>query len=325
MSFQKKMTAAVLEEYGIEGVKIVDVKTPECGETDVLVETRAASMNPYDWHQMTGTPLLMRLEHSQKDKTKVLGTDFSGVIIAVGKGVKDLSIGDRVFGFAEGSFSQYVCTDQSKVAKVSSHIHFEEAASTPIAALTALQGLRDHGSLQKGMDILVNGASGGVGSFAIQIAKKYGVHVTAVCSEKNRDLVLGLGADEVLDYNKVDFTKEASRYDLIFDLVGNKTPLKVMKVLRAKGTYVTITGEKNKVLGPVWHWLKTLLLFRFTSKKAKVFITQQDKHDLDWISKCLEEKTLKPVIQKVYSLEDIKKAFVAIESGHTRGKIILTV
>ena len=248
------MRAIVYHRYGSPDVlQCTDVPNPTPADDEVLLKIRAASINPYDWHFLRGTPYLLRLMAGfPKPKDPRLGADVAGTVEAVGKNVTRLKLGDEVFGVCRGAFAEYACASESKLVDKPENITFEQAASVPIAALTALQALRDKGQLQPGQKVLINGASGGVGTFAVQIANSFGAHVTAVCSTKNLDRVRSIGADKVVDYTKEDFTKIGDTYDLILDCIGNHSLFACKRVLNPKGILVTAGGDAGRwMIGPL--------------------------------------------------------------------------
>lgn len=327
MTVEAFMRAATINRYGSgEVIEIKEIKRPECGPNEVRVAVRAASINPYDWHQMTGKPLLMRIGGGiKKPKSNRLGLDVSGVVESVGNNIRNLSVGDEVFGCAEGAYAEYVCAKEDTLVKKPANISFEQAAAVPVGALTALQGLRDHGQLKPGQHVLVNGASGGVGTYAVQLAKYLGGKVTAVCSTKNTELVRSLGADYVVDYKKDDFTENNNAYDLILDNMGNRKIAHYKRCLTSAGTYVVIGAPKSKILGPVSHMLKSLIAFKFGSRRAAIFMAQQKRDDLELFSELLLAGTIKSVIDKTYPFDEISEAFDHLETGHARGKIVISI
>src|SRR3954469_12672039 len=240
------MKAIVRDEYGLAGLKLEEVERPALPDDGVLVRGRAASVNRVDWYDVTGTPLVARpVTGIRGPKTRPVGGDFAGTVAAVGRQVENLQPGDEVYGIANGSFAEYVCAERA-VARKPANLTFEESAAVPVAALSALQGLRDHGRLEAGQSVLVNGASGGVGTFAVQIAKALGAEVTAVCSTRNVEQARSLGADEVIDYTRVDFTRSGRRYDLILDVAGSKSWRQCTRVMKPKGRLVMIGGSSGR-------------------------------------------------------------------------------
>src|SRR6266849_2973587 len=257
------MKAIVHCEYGSPDVlKLEDIEKPTPGDDQVLVRVRAASVNPLDWHYIRGTPYFMRLGAGlRKPKVTRLGVDFAGTVEAVGRSVKRFQPGDEVFGGRTGAFAEYVSVREDRAVVLKpANLTFEQAASVPIAAITALQGLRDKGKVQPGQKVLINGASGGVGTFAVQIAKSFGAEVTGVCSTRNVDMVRSIGADHVVDYTQEDFTRSGRQYDLMVDCIGNRSLSACMSVLTPKGTYVVVGGPDGRWIGPLAPMLKVLAL-----------------------------------------------------------------
>jgi NADPH:quinone reductase-like Zn-dependent oxidoreductase len=326
------MKAVVYTDYGSPDVlEIRDVKKPVPNDDQMLIKVRAASINPLDWHFMEGTPYIMRAigVGLRKPKDPRLGVDMAGTVEAVGKNVTQFKPGDEVFGGRTGAFAEYVCAraDRAVVLKPA-NITFEQAASVPIAAITALQGLRDKGHIQEGQKVLINGASGGVGTFAVQIAKSFGADVTGVCSTKNLDLVRSLGADHVIDYTKEDFTKGEQRYDLILDNVGTQPLSGFRRVLQPKGICVMIGGggpNDGGLIGPLGRPIKALLWSPFTSQKMDMMMAELNKKDLTILGDLMQSGKVKPVIDRTYPLSQIADAIRYLEQGHARGKVVITV
>lgn len=321
------MRAVAHERYGsAQKLSIKDAVRPTCGPDEILVAVRSVSVNPYDWHNMTGTPLPVRLSGGlTRPKASRLGVDVSGVVENVGANVNRFEAGDKVFGFADGCFAEYVCGKQNELVKIPDTLSFDEAAAAPVAALTALQGLVNNADVQANQHVLINGASGGVGTFAVQIAKALGAEVTGVCGPTNVDLVKGLGADHVVDYSKADFTRNHSTYDVILDNVGNKRMSQYKKCLKPTGRYVVVGGQKGFLLGPVAHMLKALLSFKFSKQQAMVFMATRTQQDIEKFTEMLASGVTKPVIDRVYSFNEIKDAIDHLETGRARGKIIVRV
>jgi len=326
------MKAVVYTDYGSPDVlEIRDVKKPVPNDDQILIKVRAASINPLDWHFMEGTPYIMRAigVGLRKPKDPRLGVDMSGTVEAVGKNVTQFKPGDEVFGGRTGAFAEYVCAraDRAVVLKPA-NMTFEQAASVPIAAITALQGLRDKGHIQEGQKVLINGASGGVGTFAVQIAKSFGADVTGVCSTKNLDLVRSLGADHVIDYTKEDFTKVEQRYDLILDNVGTQPLSGFRRVLQPKGICVMIGGggpNDGGLIGPLGRPIKALLLSPFMSQKMDMMMAELNKKDLTILGDLMQSGKVTPVIDRTYPLSQIADAIRYLEQGHARGKVVITV
>ena len=326
------MKAVVYTDYGSPDVlQIRDIKKPVPNDNQILIKVRAASINPLDWHFIEGTPYIMRAMGVglRKPKDPRLGVDLAGEVEAVGKNVTEFKPGDEVFGARDGAFAEYVCAraDRAVVLKPA-NITFEQAASVPIAAITALQGLRDKGKIQPEQKVLINGASGGVGTFAVQIAKSYGAEVTGVCSTRNLDLVRSLGADHVIDYTKEDFTKGKQRYDLILDNVGTQPLSGFRHALQPKGICVMIGGggpNDGGLIGPLGRPVKALMLSPFISQKMSMFMAELNKKDLTILGDLMQSGKVKPVIDRTYPLSQIAEAIRYLEQGHARGKVIITV
>ena len=326
------MKAVVYTNYGSPDVlEIRDIKKPVPNDDQVLIKVRAASINPLDWHFMEGTPYIMRAMGVglRKPKDPRLGVDYAGTVEAVGKNVTQFKPGDEVLGGKSGAFAEYVCAraDRAIVLKPA-NITFEQAASVPIAAITALQGLRDKGKIQPGQKVLINGASGGVGTFAVQIAKSFGADVTGVCSTRNLDMVRSLGADHVIDYTKEDFTKNGQRYDLILDNVGTQPLSGFRRVLNPNGILVMIGGggpNDGGLIGPLGRPVKALLLSPFVSQKMGMMMAELNKKDLTVLGDLMQSGKVKPVIDRTYPLSQIADAIRYLEQGHARGKVIISV
>jgi len=323
------MKAVVYCDYGVANLKFQDVEKPTPADDQLLVRVRAASVNPLDWHFVEGTPYLMRALAAglRKPKDTQLGVDFAGTVEAVGKNVTKFQPGDEVFGGRTGAFADYVCVRESRaVALKPASVTFEQAASVPIAGITALQALRDKGQLQAGQKVLINGASGGVGTFAVQIAKSYGAEVTGVCSTRNVDLVRSLGADHVIDYTKEDFTKTDQLYDLIVDNVGNRSLSECRRLLKPKGTFVLVGGggaNEQGLIGPMAKPLKLMLVSPFVSQKMGMILAELNHDDLALLAGLMQSGKVKPVIDRTYKLSDVPEAIKYLEQGHARGKVII--
>jgi NADPH:quinone reductase-like Zn-dependent oxidoreductase len=326
------MKAVVYTNYGSPDVlEIRDVKRPVPNDDQILIKVRAAAVNPLDWHFMEGTPYIMRAMGVglRKPKDPRLGVDVAGQVEAVGKNVTQFKPGDEVFGGKTGAFAEYVCAraDRAIVLKPA-NITFEQAASVPIAAITALQALRDKGKVHAGQKVLINGASGGVGTFAVQIAKSFGADVTGVCSTRNLDLVRSLGADHVIDYTKEDFTKGDERYDVILDNVGTQPLSGFRHALQPKGICVMIGGggpNDGGLIGPMGRPVVALLMSPFISQKMGMMMAELNKEDLTILGDLMQSGKVKPVIDRTYPLSQIAEAMRYLEAGHARGKVIITV
>jgi NADPH:quinone reductase-like Zn-dependent oxidoreductase len=325
------MKAIVYCDYGVANLKLEEIEKPTPADDQLLVRVRAASVNPLDWHFIEGTPKIMRAMGVglRKPKDTRLGVDYAGTVEAVGKNVTQFKPGDEVFGGKTGAFAEYVCARADRaVALKPAGITFEQAASVPIAAITALQGLRDKGKVQAGQKVLINGASGGVGTFAVQIAKSFGAEVTGVCSTRNLDMVRSLGADQVIDYTKEDFTKGEQRYDVILDNVPNHSLSECRRILTPKGKYVMIGGggpNEGRLIGPFGRVIHTLLLSPFISQQMGMMLAELNQKDLTILADMMQAGTVKPVIDRTYPLSQIADAIRYLEQGHARGKVIITV
>ncbi len=329
---EPRMKAVVYTEYGSPDVlQIRDIKKPVPNDDEALVKVHAASVNPLDWHFIRGTPFIGRLGLMGLRKPKVprLGVDYAGTVEAVGKNVTLFKPGDEVFGGKTGAFAEYLCVRADRAVTVKpANVTFQQAASVPIAGVTALQGLRDKGHVQPGQKVLINGASGGVGTFAVQLAKLFGGEVTGVCSTKNLDLVRSLGADHLIDYTKEDFTKGAQRYDLILDNVGNQPLAGFRRALTPKGTCVMIGGggpNDGGLIGPMGRPVKALLMSPFTSQKMGMFMAELTKGDLTTLGDLMQIGKVTPVVDRTYPLRQVPEAIRYLEEGHARGKVVITL
>jgi NADPH:quinone reductase-like Zn-dependent oxidoreductase len=323
------MQAIVYRCYGSPQVlKLETLAKPSPAAHELLVRVRAASLNPIDWHYMRGTPYLVRTDSGlgAPDNPR-FGGDFAGTVEAVGADVTHFHPGDEVFGGKNGALADYVVVreDRSVVLKPA-NVSFEEAAAVPVAGLTALQALRDKGQLRAGQSVLINGASGGVGTFAVQIAKAWGAQVTAVCGTRAVPLVQSLGADHVIDYSREDFTRGAVRYDLILDTVGSHTLSEYRRVLTPHGTLVLVgANDKGVWIGPLLPSLKALALSPFVSQRLLPFLAEFNPKDLETLRAMLEKGEIKPVIDRRYSLEQVPEAMRYLEEGHAHGKVVIDV
>ena len=317
------MRAAVLEGYG--SLVVRDVEKPSPGEGEILVRVQAVSLNAVDWYGFTGRPYVARfLTGLLKPRSPNVGSDFAGVVESVGAGVTDFRPGDEVYG-CRGRFAEYVVAGTA-VARKPANLSFEEAAAVPVAALTALQGLRDHGHLQRGQKLLVNGAAGGVGTFAVQIGKVLGAEVHAVCSTSNVDQTRTLGADRVFDYAHGDFTRGGERYDLVFDSAGNRSWAAMRRVLTPNGTVVLVGGPRRKrLLGPLGHVMRIKLAALPGRRKAVFFVAKPNGEDLATLRDLIEARQVRPVIERRYELGEIADAMHEMSDGHARAKIVVTL
>lgn len=322
------MKAVSYRCYGSpEVLSLDDVEKPSPADDEVLVKVHAAGVNPLDWHYMRGSPYIMRLGSGiGRPKETRLGVDFSGTVEAVGAGVTRLEPGDEVFGGRTGAFGEYVPVREDRgIARKPANVSFAEAAAVPIAGVTALQAVRDKGKVKAGQKVLINGASGGVGTFAVQIAKSFGAEVTGVCSERNVDMVRSLGADHVIDYGTEDFTDGEQRYDVIIDMVGNH-PLSAMRnVLVPGGIVVMVGGPPGNWIGPLINPLKALFMNPFIDEHFSFFMATMDQKDLGILAGLMADGTVTPVIDRHFPLGEISNAIDYSEKGHARGKIIIDV
>lgn len=322
------MKAVVQRCYGDTNVLAVeDVAKPVPADGEVLVRVRAAATNPLDWHYMHGTPYIMRMSSGLgRPKVERFGVDYAGTVEAVGKSVTQFAPGDEVFGGRTGAFAEYVVVRADRnIVKKPANVTFEQAAGVPVAAVTALQALRDHGRVKPGDKVAVVGASGGVGTFAVQVAKALGAEVTAVCSTRNADLVRSLGADHVSDYTKEDFTLGSERYDVIVDMVGSHGLLDYRRVLEDDGRYVIVGGPDGKWLGPMTAPLKAMLLGPFVEPEMGMMLAELNPADLALLADMMRSGELVPVVDRTYPLAQVRDAIAYLETSRARGKVVLTV
>jgi NADPH:quinone reductase-like Zn-dependent oxidoreductase len=323
------MKAIVYRCYGTpEVLKLEDIAKPTPADDRVLVRVQAASVNPLDWHFMRGKPYIVRpMAGVGKPDSILLGSDFAGTVEAVGKSVTRFKPGDEVFGDRDGAFGEYVSVrENGAMALKPGNMSMEQAAAVPIAGITALQALRDKGKIQAGQKVLINGASGGVGTFAVQIAKTYGADVTGVCSTRNVDMVRSIGADHVIDYTKEDFTQGSARYDLIIDNVGSHTLSEYRRVLTPNGALIMVGGPSdNSWLGPMTTAVKAYFVAPFVSQKLIFMLADANHDDLDVLRDLMQAGKLTPVIDRRYKLADTAQAIGYLEQGHAKGKVIIDV
>ncbi len=323
------MKAIVYRCYGSPDVlEFEDIEKPKPADNEVLVKVRAAAVNPLDWHYMRGSPYIMRLMGSGigAPQNTGMGVDFAGTVESVGKNVKQFKPGDDVYGGGSGAFAEYVSIreDRALVLKPAG-LTFEQAASVPIAAISALQALRDKGRIKSGQKVLINGASGGVGTFAVQIARFYGAEVTGVCSTRNVEMVRSIGADKVIDYKQEDYTQNGQHYDLIIDMVGNHSLSENRQVLKPEGIFVIIGGSKGNWLGPLMSPIKALVYSPFVGQEFVMLLAKMRKEDLTVLSDLMEDGKLTPVIDRRYPLSEVPAAIRYSEKGHARGKIVISL
>jgi NADPH:quinone reductase-like Zn-dependent oxidoreductase len=318
--------AVVRTRYGgPEVVELREVDRPEVADDGVLVKVRAASLNRADWYALAG-PLVARSQMGVREpKEPALGGDFAGIVEAVGTDVADLRPGDEVYGTRSGALAEYVSVRKG-VGPKPANLSFEEAAAVPVAAITALQGLRDKGQIQAGQQVLINGAAGGVGTFAVQVAKSFGAEVTGVCSTRNVELVRSLGADHVVDYTQEDFTRSDRRYDLLLDVSGTRSWSEYKRVLQPDATFVIVGAPKgNRMIGPLSHILKVRLAAFRSSQKVVFFVAKLTRADLVFLGELIESGRVKPVVEKRYEFNDVADALRYLGEGHARGKLVITV
>jgi NADPH:quinone reductase-like Zn-dependent oxidoreductase len=324
------MKAIVNCEYGVGNLQLRDLEKPSPNDNEVLVSVRAASINPVDGHMIRGSWLMRPMNGMRKPKNTRFGTDFSGIVEAIGKDVTNFKQGDEVFGAKNGAVADYICVkaDRAIVMKPN-NITFEQAGSVAVAGLTALQGLRDKGRIQAGQKVLINGASGGVGTFAVQIAKSFGAEVTGVCSTRNVDLVKSIGADHVIDYTKEDFTKTDQHYDMIYDLVGNHSFSERRQTLTANGICVLAgiggAGFHPESWGRIGGNFWDAFLSNFTRQKFVFYIAKLTKDDLNVLRDLMQSGKVSPVIDRTYKISETQDAVRYLEEGHARGKVVVII
>ena len=325
-----RMKAMVYHTYGSPDVlRLEEIDKPVPRDNELLVKVRAASVNPLDWHFVEGSPYIIRLIGIGLFKPAVaqLGVDFAGTVEAVGNKVTQFKPGDEVFGARTGAFAEYLAVAANRVALKPANVTFEQAASVPVAAITALQGLRDGGKVQPGQKVLINGASGGVGTFAVQIAKSFGADVTGVCSTRNVDMVGKIGANQVIDYTKEDFTRSGQRYDVVLDNVANHSLLESRRVLNPGGRYVLIGGGgvENRWVGTLPRPLKALVLSRFVTQDMGMLLADISQQDLNALRDLMQSGKVTPVIDRTYTFNQIPEALRYLEEGHARGKVVISL
>jgi NADPH:quinone reductase-like Zn-dependent oxidoreductase len=324
-----KMKAMTQDRYGSASVlALEDVAVPDAGDDQVLIRVRAAGVGPDVWHLMTGLPYIVRLMGVglRKPKHRVIGWDVAGTVEAVGSDVTRLQPGDEVFGTCRGAFAEYACGRADTVAPKPANLTFEQAASVPVSGCTALRGLRDAGAVQAGQSVLIVGASGGVGTFAVQLAKMFGAHVTGVCSTTKLELVRSIGADAVIDYTREDFAVGAQRYDLILDTAGRRPLSQLRRALAPRGTLVIVGGEGGgRWSGGFERQLRAALLSPFVGQRLRPLSSSERREDLMFLKDVIEAGDVTPVISRTYPLEEAAKALSDADEGHGRGKVVITV
>ena len=323
------MRAIVQDHYGEDPRQVLhleEIDRPEVGHDEVLVRVHAASVHIGDWHVMTGLPYLLRVVGFglRAPNVRVRGMDVSGAVEAVGANVTRFRAGDQVFGTCNGSFAEYASTPQDTLALKPGNLTFEQAATVPTSAIAALQALRDAGGIRPGQQVLIVGASGGVGMFAVQIAKSYGARVTGVCSTAKVDLVRSLGADHVIDYLREDLTQSDQRYDLILDMGGNRSLSQLRKALQPGGSLVSVGSEQGNRWVGGRGWIQAMLLSRF-DRRLRPLASEPNHADLQALSELIETDKLMPVIDKTYPLSEVPEAILRLKAGHSRGKIVIAV
>ncbi len=324
------MKAWIYDRYGSPDIlELKEIDIPTGNDDHVLVRIRAACVNPYDWRLLRANPYLVRLMKGLRRPRQavVAGADMAGVVESVGRDVTRFRPGDEVYAESDaGCFAEYVSVGEERVAPKPANLTFEQAAAVPMAAMTALQGLRNVGRIEEGQRVLVNGASGGVGSFAVQLAKALGAaEVTGVCSTRNVELVRSIGADDVVDYTQDDFTRSGQRYDLLLDTVGNHSIGAFRRALARKGTFVIAGGGGGRWLGPVPQLLKGKLLSPFVSQRIVTFVCKPNRKDLEYLKELIEAGKVMPVIDRTYQFAEAPDAIRYLEGGHARGKVVVTV
>jgi NADPH:quinone reductase-like Zn-dependent oxidoreductase len=319
------MQAITQDTYGTNDVlKLAEVDKPEIGDSEVLVRVHAASVHVGDWILMTGSPFVMRFATGlRKPKNPIPGTDVAGTVEAVGSGVQRLAVGDEVFGWCAGAFAEYARASEDQFIKKPANLTFEQAAAVGVSASTALQLLRDNGKVQPGQKVLINGASGGVGTFAVQIAKAFGAEVTGVTSTKNLDMVRSIGADHVIDYTDEDFTKSAERYDLILDNVGNHSMARTRRALSAGGMLISNGGGHAD--GKLGRTLRAMVVSMFVRQQASPTVKTQNHDDLVALRGLVEAGKVTPVIDRTYPLTETPAAIGQVAAGHARGTVVIAV
>lgn len=322
----RTMRAIKRSSYGgPEVLELGEVEVPDPAEGRVLVRVEAASLNALDWHLLTGTPYFLRLINGiRTPKRTGVGVDFAGVVEAIGPGVDGLKPGDAVFGAADGTCAEYITPKAQYTLPLPEGVDFEQAATFNVAAITALQGLRDVGQVKAGQRVLINGAAGGVGTYAVQIAKLLGAHVTAVCSGRNVEMVRSLGADDVIDYTTSDVSTLGRTYDVVFDNAGSQRPSKLARMLEPDGIAVIVTGpKKGKVVGPLGHMVRSKLRFMVGSKRSAGVSAETRREDLEQIGTWVSDGSIAPVIHRTYALEEIVEAVELLGSGHAPAKLVI--
>ena len=325
----ERMKAIVRDTYGPPDVlELREIDRPEIGDAEVLIRARAAGVGRDVWHVMAGLSYPLRLAGYglRAPKNPVIGSDVAGVVEAVGKNVTRFQPGDEVFGVGKGSYAEYVCAREDKLAPKPANLAFEQAAVVAVSGLTALQGLRDHGKARPGQEVLIVGASGGVGTFAVQIAKAFGARVTGVCSTAKVDMVRSIGADHVIDYTRDDFAEGDRRYDLILDIGGNSSLSRLRRALTLRGTLVIAGGETDgRWLGGTDRQLRALVLSPFVGQKLGTFVASENHEDMIVLAELIGSGKVTPVVDRTYPLGEVPEAIRYLEGGYSRGKVVITM
>jgi NADPH:quinone reductase-like Zn-dependent oxidoreductase len=321
------MKAFLRHRYGSPDViELAEIEQPTVDDDGVLVRVRAASVNAYDWHVLRGKPYLVRTsEGLRRPKQAAVGVDLAGEVVAVGRNVTEFKVGDAVFGERGGAFAEYVCAREAGLAIKPANLSFEEAAAVPMAGFTALQGLRDKGAIKAGQHVLITGAAGGVGTFAVQLAKAFGAEVTAVCATQHVEMVRSIGADHVIDYTREDFTRGGRRYDLILDVAASQSLRACRKALRPQGVLVVVGAPKGNWLAPVLHIVAAVVLSRLGSQRLLPFLAERRQADLIALKDLIEAGAVHPVIDRTYPFDETAAAIRHIETGHPGGKVVISI
>jgi NADPH:quinone reductase-like Zn-dependent oxidoreductase len=320
------MKAIVQEEYGgPDKLELREIPTPELDDGGILVRVRAASLNALDWRVMRGHPYLVRMSEGWRGPSPIRGVDLAGVVAAVGKNVTQFEPGDEVYGQRGGTLAEYLVGKEDRFAHKPANLTFEEAAAVPCAAMTALQGLRDKAQLAPGQTVLINGAGGGVGTFAVQIAKWLGAEVTAVCGPDKVETVRSIGADRVIDYTREDFTRTGERYDVVYDIGGNRSLRRCRRILTSRGTLVFVGMPTFRFVKPLLRVVRGTLTSRFSEQKALTYITEHRQDDLLVLKELLEAGTVKPVVDRAFPLSEAAEAIRYVEQNRAKGKVVITI
>jgi NADPH:quinone reductase-like Zn-dependent oxidoreductase len=324
------LRAIVQDHYGSaeDVLRLEEIDRPEAGDGQVLLRVQAAGVDRGVWHLTAGLPYPVRFAGYgvRAPKTRVRGLDVAGRVEALGAGVTRFAVGDEVFGIADGSFAEYACAEEAKLARKPRNLTFEQAAAVPVSALAALQAVRDHGHVHAGQSVLIIGASGGVGSFAVQIAKAFGAEVTGVCSTAKVDLVRSLGADRVIDYTTHDITDDAHRYEVIIDIGGNRPLRQLRRALTPHGTLVIVGGETGgRWLGGTDRQLRAMALSPFVGQKLGTFISSENAPDLETLTELVESGAVTPVVDRTFPLHEAPAVVQYVHEGRARGKVVVTV